>query len=59
MEKLIAQFQVEVFDKAIEIDPTNELDWYSITVGWALAKGLEPNKAIDFAIHIRYETDLG
>ncbi len=52
-------FKEECHDKAKEIDPANEHDWYSLTLGWALAKGMEPKKAQIFAIYIRYETDLG
>lgn len=34
------------------------LEWYDLTVGWALAKGLPPADAIDFAIYVRYHTQL-
>ena len=48
----------EVDDKSKEIDPDNEYDWLSLVIGWAIAKGLSPEEAIEFSYHIRYETDL-
>jgi len=56
---LIEQFKVECDDRADLIDPDCELCWKSLTVGWAIAKGLEPDDAHDFTLHIRYHTDLG
>lgn len=52
-------FKKNVNDRAKEIDPDKEHDWLSLTLGWAIAKGLEPEKAVEFALHIRYHTDLG
>jgi len=57
-EKLIQTFQNEVNEKASEIDPTQEQDWFSLTLGWAIAKGLNPTEAYDFALRIRYNTNL-
>jgi len=57
--KLKALFKTEVHDKAKEVDPSNEQDWFSITLGWALGKGLSPDRAHEFAIYIRYKTELG
>lgn len=58
-DKLEALFKTEVDDKATEVDPSNSQDWFSITLGWAIAKGLSPEDAHEFAIHIRYNTKLG
>lgn len=52
-------FKKEVHDRAAEVDPTNEYDWLCLTIGWALGKGAEPEDAALFAVHIRYQTDLG
>jgi hypothetical protein len=41
-----------------ELDPGNELDWYSITVGWAIAHGMKPDEALEFSSYIRYNTNL-
>lgn len=59
MEALAKQFEEEVHSKASEVDPSSEQDWYSLTLGWAIAKGLTPEQAHEFANHIRYHTDLG
>jgi hypothetical protein len=56
---LVQKFKLQVHDQAKEVDPTDEQDWFSITLGWALANGLTPKEAHVFATHIRYETDLG
>jgi hypothetical protein len=58
-EELVLLYKSEINDKAIEIDPNNEYDWFSLTMGWALAKGLSPIKALKFSSYIRYETELG
>lgn len=57
--KFEKMFKEEVNDKAKKVDPDNEQDWYSLTLGWAIAKGMSPNMAHDFATYIRYETPLG
>ncbi len=54
---LIEQFKVEVHDANEELEP--DLDILSLTVGWAIAKGMKPGAAYDFALHIRYQTTLG
>jgi len=58
-QELIALFKTECHDRASEIDFNNERDWYSITLGWAIAKGLSPDDAHDVARYIRYDTELG
>jgi hypothetical protein len=52
-------FQHEIAERAKEVDPENQHDWHSLTIGWAIAKGLRPNDALEFATHIRYATNLG
>jgi hypothetical protein len=52
-------FEVEVHNRASEVDPDNEQDWFSLTLGWAIGKGLKPEDAHEFALHIRYHTELG
>jgi hypothetical protein len=55
----IMSFKREVSDRAHEIDPNNEQDWFSLTLGWAIARGFSPEAAHEFASFIRYKTDLG
>ena len=57
--RLTKLFKVEVVDLGGEVDPDDEEDWKSLTLGWVLAKGVSPAEARDFASYIRYETDLG
>ena len=56
--ELVALFKKEVHDKARHIDPNNSEDWFSMTIGWAIAKGLSPARARTFACRVRYKTDL-
>ncbi len=53
------EFAVEVQAWDNDIDPDNAEDWYSMTVGWALAKGDKPSDAHHVARHIRYKSGLG
>lgn len=55
---LLYLFKKEVHDLADDVDPSFEEDWKSLTIGWAIAKGLEPEAAREFAIYVRYNTDL-
>ena len=52
-------FKQEVYDRAKYIDSAGEQDWFSLTLGWAIGKGLSPEIAHSFALHIRYNTELG
>ena len=52
-------FKKEVDNRSGEIDPDNEYCWLSLTIGWAVAKGLSPEDAQRFGSYIRYQTDLG
>lgn len=54
VNRLFHQFKTEVSDRAALIDPDNSQDWYSLTLGWALAKGLEIDVAHAFATTLRY-----
>jgi hypothetical protein len=52
--ELEAMFDKEVRSKGQIIDPENELDWFGLVVGWAIAKGLKVSDARDFASAIDY-----
>lgn len=54
-EELALLFKEEVCDRSKEIDSSEEQDWFSLSLGWAIAKGLTPDAAWDFAIFVRYE----
>jgi hypothetical protein len=53
------RFKEQVHDKAQAVDKEGELDWHSLTIGWALAHGCNASDAYNFATYIRYHTDLG
>jgi len=55
---LLKAFETDVSNRADDIDPEQQHDWLGLTVGWAIAKGLAPGDANDFAIYVRYETGL-
>jgi hypothetical protein len=57
--ELVKKFKTEVHDKAKQVDPEQEEDWKSLTIGWAIAKGLTTKSAREFALYIRYQTELG
>jgi hypothetical protein len=59
LSKYLAAFKVEVSDRAKEVDPENDHHWLALTVGWGIGKGMTPDQANDFALHVRYHTDLG
>lgn len=53
-DNLATIFYKEVTKRAKAIDPLDEQDWYSLSLGWAIAKGLSPANAHEFSLHIRY-----
>lgn len=65
-EEMVAKFKAECHDRSHLIDPSNEEDWKSLTLGWAVANGMDPdpelgdpdNNAHNFARYMRYHTDL-
>jgi hypothetical protein len=56
---LLLQYQKEIWDRREDVDPSNEQDWFSLGLGWAIAKGLTPEEAHEFSIYIRYNTEMG
>lgn len=52
---LIHSFKTEICDRAKEIDPSEELDWYALSYGYFLAKGVPLDDVSWLAIHVRYD----
>lgn len=48
-------FKTEVCKKKRWIDPEQEQDWYSLSLGWAIAKGLVIKDAHEFSLYVRYD----
>ena len=59
MELFIEQFKKKVHDQSNVIDPDSSEYWKSLTLGWAIGKGMSIQEAKDFATFIRYHTNLG
>ena len=55
LDSLAQVFKTEICDRSKEVDPENEYGWYELSLGWAIAKGLNIDDAHDFAIHVRYD----
>lgn len=45
-------FKNEIHDRASQIDEACTQDWFSLTLGWAIAKGLQPDDAHEFTNYI-------
>ena len=56
---LLDEYRTDIDAKAKEIDPIDEADWWSLTMGWALGRGLGPEGARTFADFVRYHTPMG
>lgn len=52
-------FESECAKRSDDLDGDDGLCWHSMAVGWAIAKGLDPEEAWDFSGYIRYWTNLG
>lgn len=57
-EKYMTGFKDEVLFRKNRIDPKNSEDWYSLALGWAIAKGVPPEEAHIFARIIKYYTQI-
>jgi hypothetical protein len=57
-QALLDLFKAEVSDRSNQVDPEDMEDWHSLVLGWAIAKGMDPEKAREFATYVRYSTDL-
>jgi hypothetical protein len=52
-------FRSDVYRRAAEVDPSSELDWYALQVGFALGRGLSAADAHEFARVMRYQLNDG
>jgi len=53
--EILERFKTEVCSKSKEIDPGDEYDWYDLSVGYFLAKGLTIADATNLAVEARYQ----
>lgn len=50
IEALVAVYKTEIIDRAKQVDPDSEEDWHSLTLGWAIGKGMTVKEAKRFAL---------
>lgn len=50
----VAAFRTEVCARSVEIDPSEERDWYELSIGWFLGRGLAFEAAEEMALFVRY-----
>lgn len=49
------EFDRDIDSRREEIDSERTLDWLSVILGWAIAKGMSTRDAKDFAVAVRYK----
>lgn len=54
MTDLEKEFKDTICALSEDIDPGEEHDWFALSLGWALAKGVSIEEAYDFALRVRY-----
>lgn len=57
IKKFKSEFQEEVLTRISRVDPYKSEDWYSLALGWAIAKGIPPEIAHEFSKEVRYYTE--
>jgi hypothetical protein len=53
--RILMNFKTDVCDKSKEIDPGEEYDWFGISYGYFIAKGLSIDHAHKLSIIARYD----
>lgn len=54
LQTTIVAYNLEINERSKEIDPDDGYCWESMAIGWAIAKGMSPKVAINFASYVRY-----
>jgi len=54
--EIAALYKSKVCDHAAEIDPSNQFDWFSLSLGFFLGHGLTINEAHSLSLWVGYET---
>lgn len=55
MQTLALEFKKEVCDRSKIVDPEEERDWYDLSFGYFLSKGLSVEDATTLACVVRYD----
>lgn len=48
-------FRQDCCEHSAEIDPSDEQDWFSLSIGYFIAKGMPIMRAYELALHARYD----
>lgn len=51
-------FDEEILTRQKQVDPYYLEDWYSLALGWAIAKGMTLDEAHEFAGLLRYKSEV-
>lgn len=54
MDPLLEDFRKEICESKEIIQATNDLNWFELSIGWFLAKGVDIDRAWDMAREVRY-----
>jgi len=54
-QKEVDDFKKDVCDDSNVIDPNDELDWFTLSYGYFLAKGMNAVNAYTLSIIVRYD----
>lgn len=52
---ILESFKTDICANAKTIDSEDEFDWYDLSIGYFLAKGLDIDAAVDLALIARYD----
>lgn len=55
LQTYLQKFKVQVCDRAAEVDPSDEYDWFALSLGFFIALGLTLDDANALAIEARYD----
>lgn len=54
----LTQFRELTKDLGDQEIPTDELDYFSLCMGFLIAKGVEPGRAYDLSVFARYDLEI-
>ena len=55
---MLDRYKKEIWEREKKIDPYQDEDWSSMALGWALANGMPPGRARDFAFYVTSKVDF-
>lgn len=52
---ILLAFKADVCERSNEVDAEEEQDWFGISLGYFIAKGVKPERAHLMSVHVRYD----